>query len=147
MPRCSAAWRTASGGSTTLPIASLYATAVVRPRVVEVGCFNTNTTQTVAIALRRLITSTGTRGTLQTPVFQDDPEATTIQAQPYDTHTVAPTLAAGVIRQTTLAPYNGIIWTFQEPGLLIPAAAVNAIALVTATGTGSVCDVSFTWIE
>ena len=146
MPRCSAAWRTAGGGSTTLPIASLYATAAVRLRLVEVGVFNTTTNQTVSVSLRRLITSTGTRGAAITSVFQDDPESV-IQGTPYNTHTSAPGIVAGALRTATLAATNGVIWTFQEPGLLIASAVTNAIAVIPWTGTGRVCDVSFTWIE
>ncbi len=146
MAKFSAAWRTTGAGSTTLPIASLYATAGVRPRVVEVGCFNTTSTP-VSIAIRRLST-TGTQGSTVTAVNQDDETQTAI-AVPKDTHTVGPTIAAGALRIATLggAVGAGVIWTFQEPGLIIAAATTNAICLVPFTGTGQICDVSITWVE
>jgi hypothetical protein len=124
----------------------LYATAAVRPRVVEIGCFNTSATA-VSIAIRRL-TTTGTQGATVTAINQDDETQTAI-AVPKDTHTVGPTVTAGSLRVATLggAVGSGVIWTFQEPGLIVPAATTNGICLVPFTGTGQICDVSFTWVE
>ena len=146
MAKFSAAWRTTGAGSLTLPIASLYATAAVRPRIVEIGCFNTTSTA-VSIAIRRLST-TGTQGTAQTGVNQDD-ESQTAVAVPRDTHTVGPTISAGSLRIATLggAVGAGVIWTFQEPGIVIPPGINNGVALIPWTGTGQICDISFTWIE
>ena len=146
MAKFAAAWRTTGAGSTTLPIASIYATAAVRPRIVEIACFNSTSTA-VSISIRRL-TTTGTQGTSMTAVNQDD-ESQSAVATPKDTHTVGPTIATGALRIATLggAIGAGVIWTFQEPGLIIPAATTNAICLVPYTGTGQICDVSFTWVE
>jgi hypothetical protein len=68
MARFSASWRTTGAGSTTLPIASLYATAAVRPRVVEVGIFNTTSTA-ASFKLVRLTTA-GTQGSTITAGYE-----------------------------------------------------------------------------
>ncbi len=144
----SAAWRTAGRGSATLPLASLYSSAGARPRVVEVGCFNTNTTGAFTAQLRRT-TSLGTPGTATIiPVSQSEDDATvTSQIDPYDTHTSAPSFLGGAIRTGGISTTSGIIWTFQEPGLIMPSSATSGLAIVSASGSGRVSDVSFTWIE
>lgn len=146
MAKYTAAWRTAGAGSTTLPIASLYATASVRPKLLEVGVFNTTATA-VAIKLARL-TTTGTQGSTITATYEND-EVQTVLATAKDTHTVAPTVAAGSLRQASLgaAVGSGVIWTFTDDGLNIAAATTNGIGLVVATGTGQICDVYFVWRE
>jgi hypothetical protein len=143
MPRFATAWRTTGAGSTTLPIASLYAVATITPRVYEVGVFNTTTTD-LSISLRRATTA-GTQGTGQTEVQVDDSAATTL-AQAFDTHTVAPTLTAGAVRIATLGSKGGIIWTFGERGLEIPAGTGNGLCIVPWTGTGQICDVYFEYV-
>lgn len=150
MARFSAAWRTAGAGSTTLPIASLYATAAVRPRLVEVGVFNTTATA-VAVALVRLTTA-GTQGSTKAGTYENDNSQAAV-ATPKDTHTVAPTVTAVALRQAALgaAIGSGVIWTFGSGGitggLVIPNTTGDGIGLIVATGTGQVCDVSFTWDE
>jgi hypothetical protein len=149
MARFSAAWRTNGAGSTTLPIASLYATAAVRPRLVEVGVFNTSSTA-VVIALRRF-TTTGTQGATVTALAEDDPAQTPV-ATAKDTHTVAPTASTGAYRLATLGAVvgSGVIWTFgggKTPGLVIGNTTGDGIGLIVHTGTGQICDVSFTWDE
>jgi hypothetical protein len=149
MARFSAAWRTAGAGSTTLPIASLYATAAVRPRLVEVGVFNTTAT-VVVIALKRLTTA-GTQGSTQTATYEDDNSQAAVTT-PKDTHTVGPTITTVALRQAPLgaAIGSGVIWTFgggKTPGLVIPNTTGDGIGLVIATGTGQICDVYWTWDE
>jgi len=143
MARFSAAWRTAGAGSTTLPIASLYATAAKRPKLLEVGVFNSTTTA-VAFALRRFST-TGTQGSTITAYEDDSSQAAVATAK--DTHTVTPTITAGNIRVVSLgaAIGSGMIWTFG--GLEIPNTTGDGIGLIVLTGTGQICDVSFTWSE
>lgn len=146
MSRYSASWRTTGAGSTTLPIASLFATASVRPRVLEIGCFNTTATA-VAMAIRRM-TAVGTAGTGQTEVYEDDDSQTPL-ATAVDTHTVAPTFVTGNLRAAVIgaSPGSGVIWTFGGQGLIIPNATGNGICLVPLTGTGQICDVWFSWEE
>lgn len=149
MARFSASWRTAGAGSTTLPIASLYATAAVRPQLIEVGVTNTTTTS-VALALRR-VSTTGTQGSTITAVYEDDNSKTAV-ATAKDTHTVAPTLVSGTMRQASLGASigSGIVWQFgggKTSGLLIPNTTGDGVALIIATGTGQICDVWFVWDE
>lgn len=144
MARFSAAWRTAGAGSATLPVGSLYATAAVRPRLVEVGVFNSTATA-VVIALIRL-TTTGTQGSTITAAYEDDSSQTAV-ATAKDTHTVAPTLG-GKLRQASLgaAIGSGIIWTFAN-GLVIPNTTGDGIGIYIPTGTGQVVDLYLTWDE
>lgn len=144
MARFSAAWRTAGAGSATLPVGSLYATAAVRPRLVEVGVFNSTATA-VVVALIRL-TTTGTQGSTITAAYEDDSSQTAV-ATAKDTHTVAPTLG-GKLRQASLgaAIGSGIIWTFAN-GLVIPNTTGDGIGIYIPTGTGQVVDVYLTWDE
>lgn len=150
MARFSAAWRTAGAGSATLPIASLYATGNGRPRVVEIGVFNSTATA-VVVALKRLTTAGG-QGATQAGTYEDDPSQTAV-ATPKDTHTVtAPTITAVAIRQAALgaAIGNGVIWTFgggKTQGLTIPNTTGDGLGILIPTGTGQICDVYFTWDE
>lgn len=146
MARVSAGWRTAGAGSTTLPIASLYAVAGVRPKLREVGVCN-STAVALTIALRR-VTTAGTQGTAQTEVYVDD-EAHTPLATTHDTHTVAPTFVTGNVRAWSLAAAigSGVIWTFGGNGLEVPQGTGNGIVIVPLTGTGQICDVYFEWEE
>lgn len=145
MARFSAAWRTTGAGSTTLPIASLYATATVRPAIIEVGVFNTTTTG-VAMALRRA-SSAGTQGAAQTEVAEDFPSLTA-GANAVDTHSAGPTLTTGNLRAASLgaAVGSGVIWTFPR-GLVVPEGTGNGVVIVPLTGTGQICDVYFSWEE
>jgi hypothetical protein len=148
MARFSAAWRTAGAGSTTLPIGGLMSVAGCRPRLVEVGVFNTTATA-CAVALRR-VTAAGTSGATQSVVYDSDPSQAAL-ATPKDTWTVAPTFVAGNIEAASLgaAIGSGIIWTFGGPagGLLIPNTTGDGIVLSVLTGTGQICDVKFRWEE
>jgi hypothetical protein len=148
MARFSSAWRTNGAGSTTLPIGGLMSVTGCRPRLVEVGVFNTTTTA-CAVALRR-VTAAGTSGSTQSVVYESDPSQTAL-ATPKDTWTVAPTFTSGNLRVASIgaAIGSGLIWTFAGPagGLLIPNTTGDGIVLSVLTGTGQICDVSFTWDE
>jgi hypothetical protein len=146
MPRCSAAWRSTGAGSTTLPIGSLFGVTTVTARVAEVGVFNTTSTA-IAIALRK-VTATGTQGTGQTELCEDD-DAYTPLAQAFDTHTVAPTFTTGNLRVVTLGASvgSGVIWTFGPKGLIVPKLTTSGIAIVPLVGTGQICDIYFAWDE
>lgn len=148
MARFSSAWRTGGAGSTTLPIAGLMAVAGVRPRLVEIGVFNTTTTA-CAVALRR-VTAAGTSGSTQSVVYESDPSQTAL-ATPKDTWTVAPTFVSGNIRVASLgaAIGSGVIWTFggQLGGLVVPNTTGDGVVISVLTGTGQICDVSIVWDE
>lgn len=144
MARFSAAWRTTGAGSTTLPIAGLMAVTGCRPRLVEVGVFNTTATA-VALALRR-VTAAGTSGSTQGVIYESD-SAQAALGTPKDTWTVAPTFTTGNLRVASLgaAIGSGVVWTFT--GLVIPNTTGDGIVLAPLTGTGQICDVSLTWDE
>lgn len=150
MARFSTGWRTAGAGSTTLPIAGLMATTAIRPRLVEVGVFNSTATA-VAIALRR-VTVVGTPGSTITGIYEDGDTAQAAVATPKDTWTVAPTFTTGNLRVASLGAAIGaaVIWTFgggKTPGLIIPPTTGDGIVISVLTGTGQICDVSLTWDE
>jgi hypothetical protein len=150
MARYSAAFRSAGAGSNLLPLGSIYATATVRPLVVEIGVFNSTTTA-VAVAVVRLSAGTGTKGAAITAVYEDD-NSQTVLATVANTHTVTPATISSPLRQATLgaAIGSGVIWTFgggKTAGLVIPNTTNDAIGIIIPTGTGQVCDITFTWDE
>jgi hypothetical protein len=149
MARFGSGYRTTGAGSTTLPVASLYATAAVRPQLIEVGCFNTTTTA-VTLQVVRLSTA-GTSSAITTGGYEDDNSKTAV-ATPRDTHTGAPTVAGGRIRQFSLgaAVGSGVILTFgggKTSGVLIPNTTGDGVGVLVATGTGQILDVYWVWDE
>jgi hypothetical protein len=144
MAKFSAAWQTTGAGSTTLPIAGLMSVAGCRPRLKEVGIFNSTATA-VVLALRR-VTAAGTSGATQTVVYESDPAQTAL-GTPKDTWTVAPTFATGNLRTASLgaAIGSGVIWTFDT--LIIPNTTGDGIVIVPLTGTGQICQISLSWEE
>jgi hypothetical protein len=150
MARFSCAFRSTGAGSATLPLGSLYATAAVRPKVVEVGVFNTTATA-LAVALVRLSAGTGTQGAALTEVYEDDNSQAAV-ATAFNTHTVTPTTIGAAIRQAPLGAVigSGVIWTFgggKTAGLTIPNATTDALGIIIPTGTGQVCDIHWAWDE
>ena len=148
MARHSVGGRSTSAATSTLPGASLYAAATVGGRLREVGIFNTTTTAFVA-ALRRLTTA-GTQGA----ALDELPHNTAVASAAssctgVNTHTVGPTISAGVFRQASVgaAIGSGVIWTFGDDGLVIPAGTGNGIGILCPTGTGQVFDFYFEWDE
>ena len=143
MARFSISGRATIAGTSALPLVSLYATASVRPVVVEVGIWNTTATA-VTVSLNRL-TSAGTAGAGLTEVAEDSPDHTAI-ATGFAGHTVGPTIG-GELRRATLggAIGSGVIWTFS--GIEIPAGTANGLGLIVPTGTGQVLDYSIVWVE
>jgi hypothetical protein len=144
MARFAISGRATIAGTSALPLVSLYATAGVRPTVVEVGFWNTTSTA-VAVSLNRLSTA-GTQGAGLTEVAEDSPDHTAL-ATGFAGHTVGPTIG-GEIRRATLAAVvgSGVIWTFA-PGVEIAAATANGLGLIVPTGTGQVLDYYMSWIE
>jgi hypothetical protein len=150
MARFSAAFRSTGAGSATLPLGSVYATAAVRPRLVEVGIFNTTATA-VAVALVRLSAGTGTKGSAVTAVYEDDSSQSPVSTVA-NTHTVTPTTISTALRQASLgaAVGSGVIWTFgggKTVGLTIPNTTNDALGIIIPTGTGQVCDLYWCWDE
>jgi hypothetical protein len=144
----SGGFRSAGAGSTTLPTASLYATATCAPRLLEVAAFNTTTTA-VVLALR-FLTTTGTQGTGRDESNWDSSQQNAATCTLFDTHTVAPTITAGnlVLLPLGAAVGSGVLRSFKDRGgITIPKGTGNGIGLVVLTGTGQICDVDFTWAE
>ena len=135
-----------SAGSTTLPIISLYGGTTVRPRLRELHLFNTTATA-VSLKLVR-VTTTGTQGTglTEMPTVPEDPAAI---ATAFNTHTVAPTITSGDLLRVALAGAigSGVIYTFPDQGIVIPATANNGLAVVVSTGTGQVVEATMIWDE
>lgn len=146
MARFAIAGRSTVAGATTLrPLASVYATTGVRPRIMEVGIFNTTATA-VAVAVSR-ITGTGTQGAGLTEVSVSDTAQAAI-ATAFAGHTADVTTATPV-RQATLgaAVGSGVIFTFGYIGLTIPNSATDGVAITIPTGTGQICDYYIEWEE
>jgi hypothetical protein len=147
MARFTLSGRTNITPTTTLPGVSLYATASVRPRVVELSMWNT--TATACVMSWIALTSAGTQGTsLASSIHKDDDENLTAISVPYNGHTAAPTLGAEIRRADLGAAIgSGVIWTFGGGGLVIPTGTANGVGLICATGTGQIVDYHVTWIE
>lgn len=145
MARYSASCLT-SAGSTTLPIMSLYGSTSVRPRLRELAVFNTTATA-VQLKLVR-VTTTGTQGTALTEM-PDVPEDPASIAQAFNTHSVAPTITSGDLYRVQLpaAIGGGVVLTFPDYGITVPATANAGLAVVVSTGTGQVCECTFRWDE
>lgn len=143
--RQSAAFRTTGAGSATLPMASLYASSTGALWLVEVGVFNTTVTA-FEVSLKRF-TATGTQGTAQTVLWEEDEANFTAKGDPRDTHTVTPTITAGELRRASIGASigSGVIWTFGGRGLVIPSGTANGVGLMPMTGTGQISDVYFSW--
>ena len=83
MARFASAYRTTGVATNLLPMASIYATSAVRPRLVEVGVFNTTATA-VNVALCRLTTA-GTSSAVATGGYENDNSQSPITT-PRNTH-------------------------------------------------------------
>jgi hypothetical protein len=144
MARFTISGRSTIAGTSTLPNVSLYATAAVRPAIVEIGIWNT--TSTAAVYAVNRLTTAGTQGAGLTEVPDDVPEATAV-ATGFAGHTVAPTLG-GEIKRADLQGNSGVIWTWSETHpLVIPDGTGNGIGIIVPTGTGQVIDYSISWLE
>jgi hypothetical protein len=144
MARCSVAGRTdAVPTSTRGP--SVYSTAALKPRIREIGVFNTTTTA-CAVSVQRA-TATGTQGTALTELCEDD-DVHVVIATGFNTHTANATLAAGG-RQASLgaAIGAGVIFTFGENGFVLDNATTSGVVIACPTGTGQHLDFYIVWDE
>jgi hypothetical protein len=144
MARCAAADRT-SAVCTSTRGPSVYATTGIKPRIREIGVFNTTNTA-VAVAVCRA-SATGTQGAGLTEVCLDD-DAHTVIATAFNTHTASATVG-GAVRQATLgaAVGAGVIFTFGEDGLVLDNATTAGIVITCPTGTGQHLDFYIEWSE
>jgi hypothetical protein len=143
MARFSISGRATIAGTSSLPFVSLYATTAVRPKVVEVGVFNTTSTG-IVVALVRLTTA-GTQGTGLTEVPEEDASRTAV-ATGFAGHTAGPTIGGEIRRGSIGAAVGaGVIWTFS--GVDIPNTTGDGVGLYVPAGTGQVCDYYIAWNE
>ena len=145
MARYSIAGRSTIAGTTVRAQFSLYAPASVALKVREVGVFNTTTTA-LAVALARL-TATGTQGAGLTEM-KYDPASVAASGTGFAGHTADATVG-DVAAQASLgaAIGSGVIWTFGDTGIIIPAGTANGIGVIIPTGTGQICDYYMVWDE
>ena len=147
MARYSGGFRTAGAGSTTLPVASLFATAATAPRLYQLAVFNT--TATAVVLSLRVATAVGTPGTGRDEVSWDISQTGTAVSTLFDTHTVAPTLTAGNVVLFPLGAGigSGVIRTFEGDGVTVPKGTGSGLCLIPLTGTGQIVDVDWHWRE
>jgi len=136
-----------TAGSTTLPIAALVGSASCKPKIYEIGVFNTTSTA-VALKLVRMTTA-GTPGATLTSERVSDPEGPASLATLKNTYTsTGPTLTdLGFRCQLGAAIGSGFVWTFGADGLPVLVAANAAVGIVVENGTGQACQVYFAWWE
>lgn len=142
MARCAVAGRT-SAVPTTVRGPSVYATTGVKPKIKEIGVFNTTTTACAVAVVRA--SATGTQGAGLTEVCLDD-DAHTIVSTGFNTHTADATVGSPV-RQASLgaAIGAGVIFTFEE--LVLDNATTAGIVIICPTGTGQHLDFYIEWSE
>lgn len=137
-----------TAGSTTLPIASLYAGANAGGALRECGISLAGSSTAVSLKLVRL-TTTGTQGGGLTEARQNPNSPSTANCAGFNTHSGAPTLGDDLGYRIRLGAADGaaVIWTFGADGLIIPVGTSNGIGLIVESGTGQPCLVDFVWDE
>lgn len=146
MARYSVSGRATIAGTSALPLVSLYATASVRPGIVEIGLWNTTSTSATFAVVR--LSTTGTQGAGLTETAEDQVEQAAV-ATGFAGHTVGPTIGGEVRRATLGAAIGaGVIWTWPDNApLRIAAATTNGVGVTVPTGTGQVLDYYISWLE
>lgn len=142
---------TASARTAALPTSlrgpSIYTIAsACQPRIRQVEVYNTTATA-FAVSLNRL-TARGTPGAAITAAKHTS-DGNAADATPYQTHTADATAGDEICRASIGAAIGaGVIWTFGDTGLAIPAGANTAgIGLILPVGTAQHFDFVFTWDE
>lgn len=145
MARFAVAGRSTVVGTGVRAMASLFATAAVRPRIIEIGVFNTTVTA-LAVAVVRFTNATGV-GVGLTEVGLDDPLQSAV-ATGFAGHT-ADGAVGSPVRQASLgaAIGSGVMWTFGDAGLIVDDGTANGVGIITPTGTGQICDYYIEWLE
>jgi hypothetical protein len=143
--RCSVAGRSTVAGTTARAIASLFSVSNKGVRLREVGVFNTTATA-VAVSLVRFTNATGVGAGLTEVVWDNDDGPAVITA--FAGHT-ADGAVGSPLRQATLGGVvgSGVIWTFGEGGIEVPAGTANGIGIICPVGTGQILDYSLDWEE
>jgi hypothetical protein len=138
---------TTTAGSTTLPLAALVGGTGGRIRIAEIGVFNTTATA-VNLVLCRLSTA-GTPGTAATSRLTESADAATAVGALRNTYTsTAPTTTElGIGFPLGAAIGSGIVLTFPDDTLTIPATANAAIGFLLESGTIQVVRLWVRWNE
>lgn len=139
-----------AGRSTVAPTAlraaaSVFATTAIRPKILEIGVFNTTTTA-LAVAICRFTNATGVGAGL-TEICLDDITQAAV-ATGFAGHTADGAVQSSV-RQASLggAVGSGVIWTFSGRGYQIDAATTSGVGIICPTGTGQIVDYYLEWEE
>jgi len=134
-------------GSATLPAAALVGGAAARIRITEIGVFNT-TANELTLSLCRLSTA-GTPGTAATSRLTDAADAATAVGPLRNTYTsTAPTTTdLGMAFPLGAAVGSGMVLTFPDDTVTIPAVANAGIGFLLESGTIQVVRVWFRWNE
>jgi hypothetical protein len=142
--RQAASYRTATIGSLTLPIASLYASSTGGLWLVEVGITNTATVAFECSLVR--LTSAGTQGVTVTVTYEESDVGFTAKGDARQSHTANPGLGTEIRRAMIGASAgSGVIWTFGGRGLFIPSGVANGVGLIALTGAAQLSDVYWSW--
>lgn len=134
-------------GSTTLPLVGLIGSASVKPRIMEIGVFNTTSTA-VAIKLCR-ITTAGTPGSTLTADKLDptNPEANVALLKGTFTSTAPTTTDLGFRAVLGAAVGSGFVWTFEDWELCVNVAANAGVGILVENGTGQALQTYWKWRE
>jgi len=133
-------------GTNARAIASVFGVASKSGTIREIGVVNTTSTA-VAVGVIRFSAATNVGAGLTEWKYDDlssDPSLTGFAG-----HTGDGTTAGGIIRHAVLpaAVGAGIVWTFGDTGLKIPAGTANGVGIYIPTGTGQICDYWIDWSE
>lgn len=136
-----------TAGSTTLPVVALTGGTAVRARILEIGVFNTTTTE-VALKLCRLTTA-GTPGSTLTSDKLDPGSSIASVALLKNTYTsTAPTTSDLAFRCVLgAAKGSGFVWTFDDFELMTLVAANAGIGILVENGTGQAIQTYWKWRE
>jgi hypothetical protein len=136
-----------TAGSTTLPIASLYAGANAGGTLREIGLSNT-TSSAVSLKLVRL-TTTGTQGSGLTEARHNPNSPQTANCGAFNTHSGAPTLGDDLGYRIRLGAADGaaVIWTFGADGVVVPVGTSNGVGVIVESGSGQAVLLDMVWDE
>jgi hypothetical protein len=123
---------------------SVYATTGVKPRIREIGVFNT-TTAACSVGVARA-TATGTQGAALTEVNESD-DSHTVIATGFNTHTADATVALSRQASIGAAIGAGVIFTFGEDGFILDNATTSGVVITCPSGTGQILDFYIVWDE
>lgn len=137
--------RATGAGSTTLPTQSLYGTAAVGPKLLQVAVFNS--TAVACVYELVTLTTTGTPGAGLTEAAWDPDQPAPVCTGAQAHSGAAPTIGQrlGILFPLGNAVGSGVIRVFD--GLRVAKATTNGFGLIVHTGTGQLCDIDWTWDE